>query len=97
MPNDLKKYNHIIWDFNGTLLDDAWLCVEILNDLLEKRKMPLITPALYGRIFDIPVIDFYEKIGFDFSIESFEIVGTEFITLIPPGVISAVVPQWIFD
>ncbi len=80
MPNDLKKYRHIIWDFNGTLFDDSWLCVEILNDLLRKRDLPLITSELYARIFDIPVVDFYEKIGFDFSIEPFDIVGTEFIT-----------------
>ena len=34
----------------------------------------------YKEQFDFPVKDYYEKIGFDFEKESFEIVGTEFIT-----------------
>ncbi|MDH5646585.1 MAG: hypothetical protein OEZ01_11285, partial [Candidatus Heimdallarchaeota archaeon] len=39
------RYEHIIWDWNGTLLDDAWLCVEIMNSMLAKRpaiKMPML-------------------------------------------------------
>jgi phosphoglycolate phosphatase len=33
------KYKHIIWDWNGTLIDDAWLCVDIMNKILEKRNL----------------------------------------------------------
>ena len=39
----MSKYRHIIWDWNGTLLDDAWLSVEILNQLMAQRDMPGIT------------------------------------------------------
>ncbi|NUM71929.1 MAG: HAD family hydrolase, partial [Ignavibacteriaceae bacterium] len=28
------KYDHIIWDWNGTLLDDVGLCLEIINGVL---------------------------------------------------------------
>ena len=31
-------YKHAIWDWNGTLLNDTWLCVEVLNGLLAIRK-----------------------------------------------------------
>lgn len=76
---NLTKYKHVIWDWNGTLLDDAWLCVEVINKILHKRNLPPITHKQYQEEFDFPVIDFYRKIGFDFSIESFEIVATEYI------------------
>ena len=30
----------ILWDWNGTLLDDVELCVDALNRLLEKHAYP---------------------------------------------------------
>ncbi len=72
-------YKHIIWDYNGTLLNDVKLCVDIINDLLIKRALPLMSVEKYKEQFDFPVKDYYERIGFDFVKESFEIVGTEFI------------------
>lgn len=74
------KYKHIIWDWNGTLLDDAWLCVEILNKMLACRKMKLTTLEQYQNHFDFPVMDYYLKLGFDFSKENFDAVAREYIT-----------------
>jgi len=79
METNLTKYQHIIWDWNGTLFDDAWLCVEIINKLLHKRNLPPITHKQYQEEFDFPVIDFYCGMGFDFSIESYEVVASEYI------------------
>ena len=73
------KYKHIIWDWNGTLLNDAWLCVDVMNGVLSRRNMPLLTLERYREIFDFPVIDYYKRLGFDFDRESFEVSGTEFI------------------
>ena len=73
------KYKHIIWDWNGTLVDDAWLCVEIMNKILEKRGMNSITIDDYREYFTFPVRDYYIKLGFDFSVEPFEVSGMEFI------------------
>jgi len=73
------KYKHIIWDYNGTLLNDVGLCVEIINELLEARNLPIMSVEEYRQQFDFPVKDYYERIGFDFKKESFEKVGTEFI------------------
>ncbi len=76
-----KKCNHIIWDWNGTLLNDAWLCVEVMNGMLKERNLPLITLDIYRKIFDFPVRDYYLKLGFDFEKEPFEIVGMDFMLL----------------
>ncbi|HTX87494.1 MAG TPA: HAD family hydrolase [Bacteroidales bacterium] len=78
---DFTRYRHIIWDWNGTLLDDAWLCVEVMNGMLKKRGLPLLTLEIYRSIFDFPVKDYYIKLGFDFEQEPFEKVGMEFMVL----------------
>ena len=79
MLNEVKKYTHIIWDWNGTLLDDAWLCVDVMNDILMEYNLPVSTLERYRAIFEFPVMDYYEKLGFDFSKDPFEKVGMEFM------------------
>ena len=73
------KYKHIIWDYNGTLLNDVGLCVEIINEMLAARNISTITLEKYRELFDFPVKDYYERAGFVFENESFEKIGTEFI------------------
>jgi len=72
-------YKHIIWDWNGTLLDDTWLCLEIMNEQCKKIGRPPVSYDMYREIFDFPVRGFYEKIGFDFSKVSYETVAQYFI------------------
>jgi phosphoglycolate phosphatase len=79
MKMESSKYTHIIWDWNGTLLNDNWLCVEVMNTLLVSRHLPLLTLERYRDIFDFPVKAYYEKLGFNFKKESFEIVGMDFM------------------
>jgi phosphoglycolate phosphatase len=79
MVIDLKNYTHIIWDWNGTLLDDAWLCVDVMNGMLTERGLPLKSVEEYKELFDFPVKDYYEKLGFNWDNEPFDEVGMEFI------------------
>ncbi|MCF7825993.1 MAG: HAD family hydrolase [Candidatus Marinimicrobia bacterium] len=72
-------YKHIMWDWNGTLLNDSWLSVKIINTVLEKRHMETLDHDRYVSIFGFPVSDYYRRLGFDFVEESFEMIGTEFI------------------
>lgn len=74
------KYKHIIWDYNGTLLSDVQLCVDVINIMLKQRGLVEVTFEGYKTFFDFPVKNYYAKQGFDFEKESFEKVGTEFIT-----------------
>ena len=75
-----SKYKHIIWDWNGTLLDDAWLFVDIMNGVLKNHNMDTITVEKYRKIFGFPVEDYYIKLGFDLNKESFQKSGMEFIS-----------------
>lgn len=73
------SYRYIIWDWNGTLLNDAFLCRNVMNAILRQRGLRPMSPTRYQRIFDFPVSRYYQQLGFDFSKESFEQLGTEFI------------------
>ena len=75
----LKKYQHLIWDWNGTLLDDAWLCREIMNLQLRRRGLAELSTERYEEIFDFPVEKYYRAVGFDWNRETFQEAGTEFI------------------
>lgn len=72
-------YRHIIWDWNGTLFDDAWLCVDIMNGMLSQRGLRALTPEYYETIFDFPVSEYYRRAGFDFAVDPFERLSDEFI------------------
>lgn len=76
---DITKYKHIIWDWNGTLLNDLDLSVELINKVLQKRDLPVLSVDQYREIFTFPVKDYYAKTGLDFDKESFEIVGKEWM------------------
>lgn len=78
---DPGLYRHVIWDWNGTLLDDAWLCRAAINDLLVRRGRPPLSSRRYQAIFDFPVRDYYRRAGFDLDREPFEQLGDEFITI----------------
>ena len=72
-------YQHIIWDWNGTLLNDTWLCVEVLNELLVARNRSTIDPNEYRKQFGFPVIHFYDYLGFDVDVDSFDSISRAFI------------------
>ncbi len=76
----IKNYHHIIWDWNGTLLNDVSICSEIINCILTKRNLKPISMTDYKNIFTFPVKEYYEKAGLDFSAYSFEELGLEWIT-----------------
>jgi phosphoglycolate phosphatase len=76
----MSQIRHVIWDFNGTLLDDVDCCVATLNTLLDERKLARVTRADYLARFGFPVENFYRALGFDFARESFDIVSSTFIS-----------------
>jgi len=86
LPPDISKYalfqdiQHVIWDWNGTLLDDLELSLDTINSMLISRNLNSVSKSTYLAIFGFPVKDYYLKLGFDFSQEPFEEISTEFIT-----------------
>ena len=77
----MSKINTIIWDWNGTLLDDVDVCIATINILLQKRNIKKLTKKHYKEIFTFPVIDYYKKAGFNFDKEMFNVLAVEFINI----------------
>ncbi len=75
----IKGKTLIIWDWNGTLLDDRAVCIASMNRMLTRRGMPLVSETRYQELFRFPVKDYYIDLGFDFDQESFESLSVEFI------------------
>ncbi len=70
----------LIWDWNGTLLDDLQMTMLCINELLEEYDLPSLTIPRYRQIFQFPVKNYYELAGFDFAQESFEVLAQKFIS-----------------
>lgn len=66
---------HIIWDFNGTLLNDTQLSLDVDNNVFEKLGIPAITIDDYRNNMTMPVRDFYPTVGVDYSIHSYETIA----------------------
>ena len=76
------KYTTIAWDWNGTLLDDAHICLECVNDMLRKRNMSLLDLDTYRSYVENPIIKAYEHI-FDLKVVTFDIIVKEFYESYP--------------
>ena len=70
------KYTHVLWDFNGTILDDVEAGIKSVNTLLTARDLPgLKGVSEYQAVFGFPIIDYYRRLGFDFEKEPYEIIA----------------------
>jgi len=74
------KIKLILWDWNGTLVDDANLCVEILNGLLDEYGKKNITLDFYRENFSFPVVNFYRKVSLPHQGNEFDEISKKFIT-----------------
>jgi len=55
-------YNLIIWDWNGTLIDDLQISIDAVNDMMDVRGLPRITKEQYHSYIDTPIINFYRHV-----------------------------------
>ena len=75
----LGDIDHVIWDWNGTLLNDAPHAVDTINFLLEPRGLPLMSMERYREVFGFPIRRYYETLGFDLQAESFSDLCDQFM------------------
>ncbi|MBP3657212.1 MAG: HAD family hydrolase [Clostridia bacterium] len=66
---------HIIWDFNGTLLNDTQLSVDVDNYVFDRLGLPRITIDDYRRHMTMPVRGFYPALGVDYSVHPYETIS----------------------
>lgn len=72
----------MVFDFNGTIIDDVDISLKCLNILRRKYlKLEDLSKDEYRNIFTFPIIDYYRRAGFDFNEYSFETIGQEWVDL----------------
>ena len=74
------KYKNILWDWNGTILNDTPVAFEATNILLRRYNYPTITLEYYKDNVDTPIVNFYSKI-FDLTKENMETLDNEWCVL----------------
>ena len=75
----MLRHNTVIWDWNGTLLDDVDISIAATQSLLAERGLPLLTKERYKEVFGFPVRNYYSAIGFDFNKEPFETPANQYM------------------
>ena len=76
----MMKYTHLIWDFNGTILDDVDASIRSANRLLTAYGLsPLSSTEEYRRNFGFPIIDYYRRLGFDFDKVPYDVLAPEWV------------------
>lgn len=71
------RYTHIIWDWNGTLLNDVSASLASINDMLKIREMPPIDIDIYRESIGVPIRKFYERV-FDMEKEDYSIIINQY-------------------
>ena len=75
----MRRYDDVLWDWNGTLLDDLALNLRVENELLRRRGLfERADKDYYLEHFGFPIIEFYRALGFDFSKEDYADVANEY-------------------
>lgn len=69
---------YVLWDWNGTLLDDTKAAVAALNGMLARRGLDPIGLPFYREHFAFPVRPFYERIGFVLANEDWDALAREY-------------------
>jgi len=82
-----KTYTHLVWDFNGTILDDIQLGIDCVNVMLKKRNLKTLDSVEeYRAIMRFPVIDYYRDLGFDMKTEDYyDVLAPEWVALYLAG------------
>lgn len=76
----------LIWDWNGTLMDDVELCCRLLNELLARHGYPPVGGIdAYKSIFGFPIEAYYVRAGFDFSRTPYKELAHEYMDLYVPA------------
>ena len=71
---------NIVWDWNGTIVNDAWLFVDIMNLVLKKNNLPSINLKQYKKTFCFPIENYWSSLGFSFTKQEFQKLNNFFIS-----------------
>lgn len=75
---------YVFFDFNGTIIDDVVLCLDLLNEILRKQGNQELDIDTYKNVFKFPIRQYYIDAGVDLEKDSFEDLAIWFIKKYQP-------------
>lgn len=72
LAQSLAGYASIIWDWNGTLIDDLELTLELIGQVCVAHGLEAPSVERHRDLFCFPVRDYYEALGVDLTRHCFE-------------------------
>lgn len=69
---------NILWDWNGTLLNDINISVSAINKILVEFELAPISVEVYKNFYRFPIRDYYRDIGFDLSVQDKNQISEKF-------------------
>ena len=82
----MAQIQTVLWDWNGTLLDDRDVSLACLNGLLEEFGYPQrYDLATYQEIFGFPIEEYYLRAGFDFTRHPYPMLAQRYMQRYIPG------------
>ncbi len=92
-----SNFDTVIWDFNGTLIDDLDLVVRTVNTQLTKRDLSPLTADAYRDVFGFPVEDYYRRIGVTFEDETMSDLSADFFADYAPALKDCSLHEGVLD
>lgn len=92
-----ENKKHIIWDWNGTILNDLEHTVATLNHTLKDQNIASLSLEDYKKQFGFPVKDFYDDLGVDYTHRSFAELCDDFVAFWMNGAAKCKPFPFIFD
>ncbi|MDU8501184.1 HAD family hydrolase [Pseudomonas syringae] len=82
MIDDILHFSgieHVVFDWNGTLIDDIDLAVFAVNRCGEHFDVAPVTAEQYRARFDFPIAGFYASLGFDLDRVPFSVIVKHYL------------------
>tara|TARA_B100001769_G_C21815623_1_gene443586 strand:- start:41 stop:685 length:645 start_codon:yes stop_codon:yes gene_type:complete len=73
------KFDCIVWDWNGTIVNDAWVFVDVMNFFLKMKGLPKTSLDDYKKNFGFPIQNYWKTLGFKFNNKEFNLLNKSFI------------------
>lgn len=76
----IKDYDVVVWDWNGTLLDDLKQTHKVIAQILVEEGLSAISVDEYKRHFGFPVANYYAALGLPSQGPEFDRVAQKYIS-----------------
>lgn len=74
------SYETILWDWNGTLLNDAEMAQDITLQQLQREGLKELPREELQKQFCLPIINYYRRLGFNVEGDAFNKLAQYFVT-----------------